>query len=222
MRAYSALPENPRVFSSTLQEVRSKLERDRGFALMEADFSAIEKIMKAFSQQGSGTNYASDSPVGARIARGEANVFPTYAALMEAADSNGNRWSYLSTEENYLFVRNLEIKGLVVPVVGDFAGPKALRAIGQYVKDHDAVVATFYTSNVEDFFLRPRPAQLNIVNGGWQAYMGNISSLPINDSSVFLRWETTQAPGRIATVRETLQAEKEGRIKTPQDLHKIR
>jgi len=217
MRAYSPLPENPVAFTRTMQDVRNKLERDHSFALSADDFAAIAKILKVFSQQGTGTNYASDSAVGARVARGEIGIFPTYAALMEASDSNGKVWSYLSSEETYRFVRDMETKGLIVPVVGDFGGPKALRSIGQYVRDHDAIVHVFYTSNVETYLLQ-RNGSLPVVNGGWKAYMANVSSLPTNDSSVFLRWETTQNPGRIDLIRDTLQADGDGKITTFADL----
>jgi hypothetical protein len=50
-------------------------------------------------------------------------------------------------------------KNLIVPVVGGFAGPKALRAVGQYLKDRDAVVSVFI-SNVEDY-IRERVVELH-------------------------------------------------------------
>ena len=34
-------------------------------------------------------------------------------------------------------------KNLIVPVVGDFAGPKALRAIGRYVADQGATITAY-------------------------------------------------------------------------------
>ena len=217
MRAYAG-PEDPAAFGRTLEEVRKKLGPDRNFTLTNDDFAAIEKILKVFSQQGTGTNYASDSAVGLRVARGENAVFPTYAALMQATDSGGKQWSFLSSEENYRFVREMQTNGMIVPVVGDLAGPKALRSIGQYLKDHGAVVTAFYTSNVEDFFLQPRPPALGIVNGGWKNYVDNVRSLPSDDSSVFLRWRATQEPGRLGSLRKMLRAAEEGRIRTTADL----
>ena len=50
----------------------------------------------------------------------------------------------------------MQQKNLIVPVVGDFAGPKALRAVGQYLKDHDATLAAFYVSNVEQYLTPSR------------------------------------------------------------------
>jgi hypothetical protein len=70
----------------------------------------------------------------------------------------------------------MQQQNLIVPVVGDFAGPKAIRAVGQYLKDHGATVHVFYISNVEDYIqARSR-------------YVGNIASLPADASSALLRW----------------------------------
>ena len=67
-----------------------------------------------------------------------------------------------------------------MPVVGDFAGPKAIRAVGAYLKAHDATVSAFYTSNVEHYlFLNNSTA--------WQDFYANVSTLPLNEKSVFIR-----------------------------------
>ena len=44
---------------------------------------------------------------------------------MTATDNAGRPLSYLQTEANFLFLKDLESRNLVVPVIGDFAGPKA-------------------------------------------------------------------------------------------------
>ena len=92
-------------------------------------------------------------------------------------DGYGKNWSFLATKENYDRVRALHQKNLIVPIVGDFAGPKALHAVGQYLKDHGAVVSVFYISNVEDY-----------IAGVWRNYTANISFLPLDASSTFIRW----------------------------------
>ena len=42
--------------------------------------------------------------------------------------------SYLATEENFQFLKDLESRNMLVPVVGNFGGPKAIRAVGKYLK----------------------------------------------------------------------------------------
>ena len=65
---------------------------------------------------------------------------PTYADLMTQTDGAGKFRSYLASESSYAFLRELETQNLVVPVVGDFAGPKAIRTVGAYLKAHGATV----------------------------------------------------------------------------------
>ena len=39
-------------------------------------------------------------------------------------------------------------------IVGNFAGPKALRAVGSYLRQLGATVSAFYTSNVEMYLFQ--------------------------------------------------------------------
>ena len=43
-----------------------------------------------------------------------------------ATDAAGRSRSYLATEENFRAVKDLEERNLIVPVVGDLAGPRAI------------------------------------------------------------------------------------------------
>src|SRR5262249_31153055 len=89
-------------------------------------------------------------------------------------------WNYLASEPNYQYVRQMQQKNLIVPIVGDFAGPKALRAIGRYLQEHGATVGAFYVSNVEEYIQSPRTM--------WSAYCQNIKALPSTSSSTFIRF----------------------------------
>jgi len=102
---------------------------------------------------------------------------PGYAALMTMTDGAGKNWSYLATKENYDRVRTMHQKNLIIPLVGDFAGPKAVRSAGQYIRNHGAFVNVFYVSNVEDY-----------IGNVWPAFVNNIASLPVDDSSLLMRW----------------------------------
>jgi hypothetical protein len=48
--------------------------------------------------------------------------------------------------------REMQLRNMINAVVGDFAGPKAVRKVAEYVGQHNAVVSAFYVSNVE-FYL---------------------------------------------------------------------
>ena len=54
-----------------------------------------------------------------------------YADLMSQTDGAGVGRSFLATEETFKMMKDLEEQNLLVPVVGNFGGPKALRSRGQ-------------------------------------------------------------------------------------------
>ena len=62
---------------------------------------------------------------------------------MTETDGQGEQRSYLATEENFRILREYERNNAIVPVMGDFGGDKALRAVGDYVRSHGATVTAF-------------------------------------------------------------------------------
>jgi hypothetical protein len=157
---------DPQLFSKNLQSIRDHLQKTRGFPLTPEDNRSIEYIYTAFYQGG---------PDGSLTTFGT-----SYRHLMSYTDSQGRNRNFLVSDNNYQFVRELHRKNLIIPVVGDFAGPKALRAVGAYLKQHNAEVSAFYTSNVEEYISSPRST--------WTAYCGNLSTLPVGVASTFIRF----------------------------------
>jgi hypothetical protein len=141
--------------------------------------------------------------------------FPTYAEVMAAMDANGKNWSFLATEENYRTIRQMQQNNLIVPLVGDFAGPKAIRAVGQYLKDHESTVSVFYISNVEQY-LTPAPKL--------QEFYSNVAMLPLNASSTFIRSAQVQgvqpglAQSSISSMQNVLDAVLDGRVRNWNDI----
>ena len=88
--------------------------------------------------------------------------------------------SYLATEENFAVIKDLHSRNMIVPVVGNFAGPKSIRAVGKYLRAHNAVVAAFYVSNVEQYLGG---------EGGLDEFCSSTASLPLDESSTFIRSE---------------------------------
>ncbi len=102
----------------------------------------------------------------------------TYANLMMAPDAEGMARSYLASEETFRFIKDLQPRNLVVPVVGNFGGAKALRAVGKYVRDHGATVSAFYLSNVEQYLMQ---------DGIWGQFCANVATMPLDEPSTFIR-----------------------------------
>jgi len=160
------------IYQANLQAIKDVLMKKHGFPLSAEDIAGIEYVYHAFYWYGPRITYSS-STAGVN-ARGT-----NYADLMMVLDSEtSTEQSYLSSEDRFLFLKSLHSSNLVVPVVGDFAGPKALRAVGKYVRDHGAVVSAFYVSNVESYLQR---------NGAWANFCANVASMPLDDQSVFIR-----------------------------------
>ena len=109
-------------------------------------------------------------------------------------------------------------KNLIVPLVGDFAGPTALRAVGQFLKNYDVRVAAFYVSNVEQY-LTPQPRL--------QAFYGNVAELPLNESSTFIRSAQTAGPqpglaqSSISSMQIILDAVLSGRARSWNEILRI-
>lgn len=159
--AFANLPPNEALYKKTLDAIRVHLTSTRHLPLAPADISGLEYVLSTFYYRGYGVR-----------------SWPTYADLMIATDSRGTNRSYLATEANFTFLKGLQSRNLVVPVVGDFGGPKAIRAIGRFLKGHGAVVSTFYLSNVEQYLYG---------DGKWQAFCGNVAALPLDQASTFIR-----------------------------------
>jgi hypothetical protein len=162
-QAFSRAPADPMVAEQTANAIMDRLKTRHHFQITPEDERGIRALFRTFSREG--VQFFSSS-----------FLSPGYATLMTLTDGRGKNWSYLATNENYSRVRLMEQQNLIVPLVGDFAGPKAIRAVAQYLKDHGATVHVFYISNVEDYIqARSR-------------YVGNIAALPSDASSVLLRW----------------------------------
>jgi len=171
--AYAAVPPSEALYDESLRAVERRLEHEHGFALSNDDLSGISYVFHAFYEFGPGINYSSTETGSA-----SAGFRPTYADLMVATDAAGDMRSYLASEESFAIVKALQTKNLVVPVVGDFAGPKAIRAVGAFLRRHDATVSAFYVSNVEQYLRLERV---------WGSFCGNAARLPIDEASTFIR-----------------------------------
>ncbi|MEO8260395.1 MAG: hypothetical protein ABI868_23820 [Acidobacteriota bacterium] len=169
--AYASVASSERLYGENLSSIRNQLLTRHGFDLSDDDLRGIEYVYHAFAAFGPDIKY---SPIGL----GAGTIQPTYAALMAATDQWGQARAFLSTEDAFAFLKSLQSRNLIVPVVGDFAGAKAVRAVGAYLKQKGAVVSAFYLSNVEEYLRQ---------NGVWLDFCANVSELPRDGTSTFIR-----------------------------------
>jgi hypothetical protein len=220
--AFANAPVDGVAFQSNLRRVKALLTVQHKFALTPEDTLAIEHLHAVFRDFGPQVDYNSTG----RMPGGRYDAMPTYSELMTEAGEDARERSYLSSEQSYEFIRAMEIKNLIVPVVGDFGGPKAIRAVGKYLKDRRANVSVFYVSNVEAYLFRS-VAGVN-PNGGAVNFYNNVRDLPLTASSMFLRsiplasgrggrtaWQTLVT----ASMQETINDMNGGRLKTYSDVY---
>ena len=174
--AFASAASSEELFRDNFQAAKDKLVKDHKFSLSEDDLKGMEFVYSAFFRGGPDLNY-SYSPNGAGGFAG--GGFPSYMDLMNETDGQGERRSYLATEENFRILREYERNNAIVPVVGDFGGDKALRAVGDYIRQHNATVTAFYTSNVEQYLFQEAYA--------WRRFLQNVATLPIDSKSTFIR-----------------------------------
>ena len=187
MNAYfRATPDNEAAFTANLKAILDLLTKTHGFRLDEDDLAGIEYVYRSFYKFGPELHYTSS--IGGRTG-------VNYGALMSSRDSaTGGERSYLASENNFAIVKSLESRNLIVPIVGDFAGPKALRAVGGFLREHGATVTAFYVSNVEDYLQR---------NGVWPQFCANVSTMPIDTMSIFIRPNGGRNASFVPIARET-------------------
>jgi hypothetical protein len=180
--AYSRLPRSDTVYAETVKAIHNLLVTKRGFPLSQDDLDGIEYVYRAFAWFGPDLEYSSTGRGGFgggyNLGFGGFGPRITYAELMTATDADGRPRSYLASEESFAFLKKLETNNLVVPLVGDFAGPKAIRSVGGYVKENGAIVSAFYVSNVEMYLMQ---------GGGWGSFCANVATLPLDETSTFIR-----------------------------------
>ena len=140
-----------------------------------ADISAVEYVYRAFYQRQLDIRYDLRGIAGKQL-----RETPDLRDLLQATTVEGEPASFLANEHVFLYLRAMQSRNLIVPVVGDFGGDQALRAIADYVKAHEATISVFYTSNVEDYLLAAGYTTFS-------RYIENIERFPIDESSVFIR-----------------------------------
>jgi hypothetical protein len=176
--AYWNIDTSEALYNTNLKAIYDQLAIKHGFTLSADDRQGIEYVFHAFFWFGPSLTYRSSNSLNNSGFGGRFGSQPTYADLMVATDAAGEMRGYLSSEERFAFLKDLETKNLLVTVVGNFAGPKAIRAVGKYLKDKGATVSAFYLSNVEQYLYQ---------QGLWRDFCANVATLPLDEMSTFIR-----------------------------------
>jgi hypothetical protein len=170
--AFNRVASSETLFRSNAAAILSLLTKQHALPLDADDRRSIESIYRiGFYEGGPNVMYTRNDGL-------NAGRRPTYSELMQFDDGTGRQRSYLASETSFAFLKNLQQRNLVVPVVGDFGGPKALRAVGAWVRSQGATISAFYLSNVETYLRR---------DGKWETFCASVATMPLTSASTFIR-----------------------------------
>lgn len=192
MNAYNSVAPSEALYQANLTAVSDRLTKQHAFALHPDDLAGIDYVYKtAFFAGGPQLTYS----MAGRGARGgfgggrNGGNMGTYAEIQALDDGAGVNRGFLGSEANWAAMKDFETRNLLVPVVGDFGGTKAIRAVGKYLKEHNAVVSAFYLSNVEQYLNR---------SGTEDAFLCNVAQLPLDETSTFIFTGAGRAGGGVS------------------------
>ena len=179
--------------------------------LSSEDFATIDRFHRRFVRSGLALQFETTG-------RAPRSYYPTYRELLLETDRQGHRANFLASEDDFQFVRSLEKRDLVIPVVGDLSGASALVEIGRLMASRGDRLSAFYASNVE-FYL--------FGDGTFPKYLDNVSHLPHTSRSLIIRsvfgGMAQSAPGYysaslVQPVDELLQGYASGRFHAYREL----
>jgi hypothetical protein len=142
-----------------------------GLHLSQQDREVADRYRAAFVADGLDVRFSS-------LNRNNRSAYPTLRRLILETDRAGAQGSYLASDEAFQFVKRMHARNLIIPVVGNVAGAKAMREIANYLVLHGERVSAFYTSNVEQYLMR---------DGTFDAFARNMKLLPHSSTSMLIR-----------------------------------
>lgn len=210
---FEATPTDEKLFATNLAQFRQLIQKEFQITFTEQEQQGLEYVLRSFKEDGLAISYQLRNSF-----RGM--YFPSLKEILTQTDLNGKQGGFLVSDEDYNTVRNLQLRNLVIPVTGNFAGTKAFAAVADYLRKHKMTVSTIYTSNVEQYLFEYEV---------FDAFVANIKKLPINEQSLFIRSASSRGrhparqPGFMFTsllqrVPVFLKDYDEGRYKTYFDL----
>jgi hypothetical protein len=135
------------------------------------DLAEMRRLQAAFIAAGPSLRFNS-------YGRAPSAGYPDFASLAAATDRAGRQRSFLASEQAFRFVKNLEDRNLIIPVVGNFAGDRAFAAVGAWMRQNGEQLSALYASNVEQYLWQ---------DDVFPAFVRNVGLLPRTANSVIIR-----------------------------------
>ena len=169
--AYERVPTTEAVYKDNLKAVEDLLMKKHGFPLSSLTFRGSSGCTSSSTGSDRASTTTRRAAVSAAAARRPTRISqrPPTRTVSSAT---------FCIEDRFTVLKDLESRNLVVPVIGNFGGPKAIRAVADYLKSRDLIVSAFYLSNVEQYLQQ---------DGIWNNFCRSVAALPLDDTSTFIR-----------------------------------
>jgi hypothetical protein len=216
---FANTPADDKTYAENLAAIRKTIQEGSQFPLSAEDQTSLEYVYRSFRIWGFDVGFETGSRRGGRGFR----RLPNLRELLAQRDLNGKQGNFLAGKDDYDFVRGMQLRNLIIPVVGDFSGKKALAAVGAYLRKRELTVSVFYLSNVEIVLLDWGSVEQ------FSDFVKNVKQLPANERTLLIRstfsWygHPTRLPGyQLCTLLQKLSVFlrdfDEGRYQSYQDL----
>jgi len=163
-------PPDPDQFETTRSVVRTKIKR-YGVPVTAGELETIGRIQQAFFDSGLDLKFTS-------LGRAPREYYPNLRKLLLERDLTGKQANYLASEDDFQYLKSLEARNLVIPVVGNLAGPHALHEIGRVLSERNEKLSVLYVSNVEFYLMR---------DDSFDRWARTVAALPRDWRSVIVR-----------------------------------
>ncbi len=163
-------PADRKGFEQSREKIGADLKK-LGVKLDSKDIATINRIHEEFFSAGLDLKFTSHN-------RSPRSYYPNYRELMLEKDLTGKQANYLVSEADFQVVKSLSDRNLIIPVVGNLAGPKALLEISKILNERGEKVSAFYTSNVEFYLMG---------DDIFGRFAENVKRLPMEKNSVIIR-----------------------------------
>jgi hypothetical protein len=159
---------------AALDALRSRVAEQlaaTGVPLSDDDCATIGRFHQRFIAAGLSLQFNSTG-------RAPQAGYPTYRDLVLEVDREGRHRNFLASDASFQVVKRLQDRDLVIPVVGNLAGPTALANIGQAIARRGLRLSVFYASNVEFYLFR---------DGSFSRFVRNLGRAPRSDRALIIR-----------------------------------
>lgn len=170
-RQFREFPLSDEYFEQVFERTWNNIHQRYPRLVLEQDRYVVRKIALAFFQDNLQLRYRSHG----RLPR---PYYPTYQQLMTETDLDGNRGHFLNSEKDFQYIKGMQEEHRILLVTGDFAGPKALEAVGTYLRERGYTVSAFYLSNVEFYLFR---------GDAYLRFIENLEALPSDENTLLIR-----------------------------------